>query len=145
MSPHSASSQPEGLDRQEAQWRLPRRPRSAGHARALLREQLTEWKIDGDVVDAAALLLSELVTNSVQHARVPAGREIGVRIARYDGCLRVEVADADSTRPQPRPAAVEDERGRGLELVAALAQRWGCCPRRYGIGKATWAELALPR
>ncbi|MFK0053332.1 ATP-binding protein [Streptomyces sp. NPDC091025] len=52
----------------------------------------------GEVAFAAELLLSELVTNSVLHARVPARRGIGLRVARYDGRLRVEVADANNGR-----------------------------------------------
>ena len=59
------------------QWQLLRDPRSAKHARALLRLQLTDWKITGEVADTAELLLSELGTNSVRYARTPPGREIG--------------------------------------------------------------------
>lgn len=88
-------------------------------------------------------MLSELVTDSLLHARVPKGREIGVRVARYDGRLRVEVADACDGRPRAGEAAAEDEHGRGLALVGALSDRWGCCPRLHGIGKATWAEVVL--
>ncbi|WUB77457.1 ATP-binding protein [Streptomyces sp. NBC_00576] len=110
----------------------------------MLRTQLTDWKIDGEVAETAELLLSELVTNSLRHASTPPGREIGLRFATYDGRLRVEVADANNCRPTPRQASPEDEGGRGLTLVQTLAERWGCCPRRHGIGKATWAELALP-
>ncbi|MFC7306411.1 ATP-binding protein [Streptomyces monticola] len=128
----------------EVAWQLPRTPRSASRARALLREQLTEWKVDGEVADTAQLLLSELVTNSIRHGRVPPGREIGVRLARYEGRVRVEVADASNALPEPRQAGLDEEDGRGLALVIALADRWGCCPRRHGIGKATWAELVLP-
>ncbi|CUW28659.1 Histidine kinase-, DNA gyrase B-, and HSP90-like ATPase [Streptomyces reticuli] len=128
----------------EAQWRLPHGPRSAGRARALLRTQLTEWKIDAEVADTAELLLSELMSNAIRHARTPPGREIGVRLAQYDGRLRVEVADANCARPLPRKAEADDEQGRGLAIISALAVRWGCCPRRHGIGKATWAELLLP-
>ncbi|MCD7445262.1 ATP-binding protein [Streptomyces lincolnensis] len=129
----------------EAQWRLPHGPRSASRARALLRMQLVEWEIGGDVAQTAEILLSELVSNAVIHARTPPGRQIGLRVAQYDGRLRVEVADANSTRPEPREADTDDERGRGLAIIDALAARWGCCPRLHGIGKATWAELALPR
>ncbi|MGH4033705.1 ATP-binding protein [Actinomycetota bacterium Odt1-20B] len=125
----------------EVTHQLPRTPRSAPHARALLREQLAAWKIDGQVVDVAELLLSELVTNSIQHAYIPAGREIGLRFARYEGKVRVEVADAGGGRPVPVQAGVESDGGRGLALVVALASRWGCCPRRHGIGKAVWAEV----
>ncbi|MFF4710201.1 ATP-binding protein [Streptomyces eurythermus] len=128
----------------EAQWRLPHGPRSAGRARALLRAQLTEWKVDGEVADTAELLLAELMSNAIRHARRPSGRQIGVRVARYDARLRVEVADANDARPLPRRAAADDEQGRGLAIIQALALRWGCCPRRHGVGKAVWAELLLP-
>ncbi|MFE9673480.1 ATP-binding protein [Streptomyces sp. NPDC006259] len=143
MSAHPVSHPLVGPGMSQVQWRLPHTLRSAGHARELLRRQLAAWELDGDVALTAELLLSELVSNSLRHARVPKGREIGVRIATYDGRLRVEVADADNSRPEPREATGEDEHGRGLALVEALALRWGCCPRRHGIGKATWAELAL--
>jgi anti-sigma regulatory factor (Ser/Thr protein kinase) len=129
----------------EARWQLPHGPRSAGRARALLRRQLTEWKIGGDITDTAELLLSELMGNAIQHARSPAGRQLDLRIAQYDGRLRLEVADADCARPRPRDAGAEDEQGRGLAIISALADRWGCCPRRHDVGKATWAELVLPR
>ncbi|MEU9172318.1 ATP-binding protein [Streptomyces sp. NPDC048420] len=86
-----------------------------------------------------------MVGNSILHARKPPGREIGVRIAPYDGRLRVEVADANDGRPEPRQAGPEDEGGRGLTLLQCLAERWGCCPRLHGIGKVNWAELVLPR
>ncbi|TQK44697.1 anti-sigma regulatory factor (Ser/Thr protein kinase) [Streptomyces sp. SLBN-118] len=127
----------------EVGWQLPRSPRSAGRARALLRKQLAMWEVEHEVADTAELLLSELVANSIRHARTPAGRHIGVRLARYDGMLGVEVADANHRRPEPRSAAVDDEGGRGLVLVVALAERWGCCPRRHGIGKSVWAELKM--
>ncbi|MGW0944224.1 ATP-binding protein [Streptomyces sp. NPDC002623] len=143
MQVHTTSSHASSPDMSEVQWQVPHSPRSASRARCLLRTQLTEWKINGEAAFAAELVLSELVTNALRHARTPAGREIGVRIAQYEGRLRVEVADANNARPQPRKATAEDEHGRGLAMVEALAQRWGCCPRRNGIGKAIWAELSL--
>ncbi|GAA3303737.1 hypothetical protein GCM10020295_53080 [Streptomyces cinereospinus] len=85
------------------------------------------------------------MSNAVLHARSPVGRQIGVRIAQYDRCLRVEVADANPARPQPGRAAPDDGQGRGLAIISALAVRWGCRPRRHGIGEATWAEVLLPR
>lgn len=107
--------------------------------------QLAEWEVGGDVAQTAELLLSELLSNAVIHTRTPPGRQIGVRIALYDGRLRVEVADANNTHPEPGKADTDDERGRGLAIIDALATRWGCCPRLHAIGKATWAELALSR
>ncbi|WP_432096599.1 ATP-binding protein [Streptomyces sp. bgisy100] len=126
----------------EAAWRFPRTPRSVPLARAVLRTQLAAWETDARTVDTACLVLSELMTNAQVHARVPPGREIGVRFARQPGCLRIEVADASTEPPEPRDARGEDEHGRGLALVIALAENWGACPRRHGIGKVVWAEIA---
>ncbi|MFE2287623.1 ATP-binding protein [Streptomyces sp. NPDC059443] len=126
----------------EVFWLLPRSPRAPGRARALLREQFAVWAVALGPTHTAELLLSELVTNAVRHARAPQGRDIGVRLARYDGLLRVEVADAgELVELAPQSATAWDESGRGLAIVAALAVRWGQCPRRHGIGKAVWAEV----
>ncbi|MFJ3924790.1 ATP-binding protein [Streptomyces sp. NPDC090022] len=123
-------------------WLIPRSGRAPGRARALVRGQLTHWAVDEDTADTAELLLSELVTNAVRHSRSPQGRDLGVRLARYDGVLRVEVADAGPlVKLTPQVVADWDERGRGLAIVAALAERWGQCPRLHGIGKAVWAEV----
>ncbi|OKI67793.1 hypothetical protein AMK15_07095 [Streptomyces sp. MJM1172] len=126
----------------EVFWLLSRGPHAPARARALLRAQFTEWDIGAEPTDSAELLLSELVTNAVRHARAPHGRGIGVRLARYDGVLRVEVADAGPlVKLTPQVVADGDEQGRGLAIVAALAERWGQCPRRNGVGKAVWAEV----
>jgi anti-sigma regulatory factor (Ser/Thr protein kinase) len=101
----------------------------------LLRSQLAEWQIDGEVAHTAEVLLSELMSNAVRHARTPSGRQIGVRVAQYYGRLRVEVADASSARPKPKEAATDEEAGRGLAIVGALATRWGCCPRRHASAR----------
>lgn len=126
----------------EIRWLLPRSLRAPGRARTLVREQLASWEVNDAQAATAELLLSELVTNAVRHSRAPQGRDIGVRLARYDGVVRVEVADAGpAVKLMPQVVADWDERGRGLAIVAALAERWGCCPRRHGIGKAVWAEV----
>ncbi|MGW0732759.1 ATP-binding protein [Streptomyces sp. NPDC002851] len=124
------------------EWHLPRTPRSVPRARTLLHEQTAAWNLTPDVADTAALLLSELLTNAVTHARVPRGRQLRARCALLsDGTLRLEVDDANNSEPCPRKAAPEDESGRGLALVEALADRWGTTPRAYGIGKTVWCEL----
>lgn len=128
---------------QHIEWRLPRTPRSVGRARALLAAQAREWKIPDDHANSAVLLLSELMTNACRHARVPAGREVWARCILVGEVLRVEVLDANNALPQPRSASSDDESGRGLVLVAALADTWGFEPRPYGIGKAVWFELAV--
>ncbi|MFD9571567.1 ATP-binding protein [Streptomyces sp. NPDC059982] len=130
------------LHTDEVSWYVARSSRAPARARELLRGQLAEWKVAEEPADTAELLLSELVTNAVRHSGAPPGRDIGVRVARYAGVLRVEVADAgDLVELAPGDAGEWDERGRGLRIVAALADRWGQCPRRHGIGKAVWAEI----
>ncbi|WP_351234029.1 ATP-binding protein [Streptomyces sp. NPDC002133] len=124
-------------------WRLPRHPRSAGRARAFLAEQAKQWKLPDDTTDTAVLLVSELVANACRHARVPPGREVWTRCELRDGTLRVEVSDASDVLPRPREAAPDDESGRGLALVAALADAWGAHPRACGFGKTVWFEMSV--
>ncbi|WP_371499276.1 ATP-binding protein [Kitasatospora sp. NBC_00374] len=124
-----------------AEWLLPLRARSAGRARALLRDQAHAWGLPEDTTETALLLLSELVTNACRHARVPSGRRVGIRCILRDGTLRVEVSDPGDGVPRPRRAGPDDESGRGLVLVAALATGWGTHPRPSGPGKTVWFEL----
>jgi anti-sigma regulatory factor (Ser/Thr protein kinase) len=114
-----------------------------GRARTLLREQATSWKLPEEVTETAVLLLSELMTNAYRHAKVSPGREIWARCAQDGDCVRVWVTDANDTLPAPRNASPDDESGRGLTLVAVLADNWGAAPRKHGIGKTVWFELRL--
>ncbi|MFJ7996826.1 ATP-binding protein [Streptomyces sp. NPDC096310] len=120
-------------------FRLASHPRSVGRARHVLRARVG---LTGDPGATAALLLSELVTNALRHGSPP-GREIAVTLFRAEGLLRVEVEDAGDHLPRPRVPEAEDESGRGLALVAALADDWGVAPRR-GPGKRVWALLKVP-
>ncbi|MDH6579795.1 ATP-binding protein [Kitasatospora sp. MAP5-34] len=134
---------PETLDRppavagEHACW-LPRHRKSAGAARRLLRDFLADMAGGELFAEVGELLLSELVSNAVVHARTPPGRLIRVRLEFAPGQLRVEVHDASGVRPVVRPAGGDDECGRGLVLVRALAAAWGVCPREGGVGKAVW-------
>ncbi|GAB7180894.1 ATP-binding protein [Kitasatospora sp. Ki12] len=128
------------------EWMFPCLPRSAGRARIRLLRQAFEWDVPVESTETALILLSELVTNACRHARGPRDRLIGVRVLLPTrSVLRIEVSDASSKLPALRHAAPDDESGRGLELVAALATSWGAHPRGDGyIGKTTWCELDLP-
>jgi two-component sensor histidine kinase len=120
------------------QFRLPCHPRSVGRAREVLR---TDIGLPGEPGETAALLLSELVTNALRHG-CPPGREIAVTLCRAGGLFRLEVEDAGDTVPRPRVSEPEDECGRGLALVAALADDWGFSPR-CGPGKRVWVTLKV--
>ncbi|MFE0327509.1 ATP-binding protein [Streptomyces sp. NPDC058960] len=125
----------------DIEWHLPRHARSVSRARTLLREQATSWKLPDEVTETAVLLLSELMTNAYRHAKVPAGREIRARCVLKANRLHISVTDANDTLPTPRDASPDDESGRGLALVASLADAWGAEPRPGGIGKTVWFEL----
>ncbi|KIF79004.1 hypothetical protein QR77_20370 [Streptomyces sp. 150FB] len=120
------------------QFRLPCHPRSVGRAREVLR---TDIGLPEEPGETAALLLSELVTNALRHGSPP-GREISITLCRAGGLLRLEVEDAGETVPRPRASGPDDECGRGLALVAALADDWGVSPRR-GPGKRVWVTLKV--
>ncbi|MET7382014.1 ATP-binding protein [Streptomyces sp. NPDC005526] len=123
-----------------AEWTFSADPGVVRTARAAVRRQLRTWDLDS-VGDTAALLVSELVTNSLRHATGP----IGVRLVRPAGLskvLLVEVSDTLPVPPRERPARLDDESGRGLQLVASSSRRWGTRPD--GAGKTVWFELAIP-
>jgi serine phosphatase RsbU (regulator of sigma subunit) len=118
-----------------AYWFLEPQAQTAGRARRLVRQALRRWDLE-DQVDAAELLVSEIVTNAVRYAERP----ITLRLLRTD-VLRCEVGDDAPLLPRMRHAAPEEEGGRGLYLVNRMAQRWGAT--RLGAGKVVWFELPL--
>jgi anti-sigma regulatory factor (Ser/Thr protein kinase) len=124
----------------------PRNLRSVTRARHAFRDAAAGWGLCEEMADTAELLLSELVTNACRHAKSPEGRYITVSwtLTPPAGLLRLEVADANRRLPAPRTAAPDDECGRGLELLAALATDWGVSDRPLGVGKVVWVELKLP-
>lgn len=115
--------------------------RSVPLARTRTARLVVEWghpALAGD----AALVVSELMTNALLHGSIR-GRLIRVRLTVTAAVLRVEVSDPRGERvPCPREVTGEDQFGRGLLLVGALAERWGVGPRE-GVGKTVWAEWGL--
>ncbi|MDX2545152.1 ATP-binding protein [Streptomyces sp. WI04-05B] len=116
--------------------------RSVPLARHRTARLVVEWghpKLAGDV----ALVVSELMTNALLHGSLR-GRLIRVRLTVSTAAtLRVEVSDPRAERmPCPREVTDDDQFGRGLLLVGALAEQWGVGPRD-GVGKTVWAEWGL--
>jgi anti-sigma regulatory factor (Ser/Thr protein kinase) len=114
---------------------LPASAPSVRRARALVRASLSSWGLPG-IADTAELLVSELVTNAVQHGRGP----IEVRLLRGTSLI-IEVADSSLAPPLIRMPDTLAETGRGLQLIKSLAQRWGV--RRGTDGKIVWCDLAI--
>ncbi|MFH9958950.1 ATP-binding protein [Streptomyces roseolus] len=118
---------------------LPCDPSSVAVARRLVVAVLARWELSKDLVERAELVVSELVTNPIVHART-CGASIRVGITRVeDDRVQVAVTDLDRRPLVPAQAGPDDEGGRGLDLVAALSECWGCESRRWG--KRVWAEL----
>jgi anti-sigma regulatory factor (Ser/Thr protein kinase) len=117
-------------------WDLPADPAVVAEARARAVRQLAAWGLE-DISFTTELLVSELVTNAIRHAHQP----IQLRMI-LDSALNCEVFDGSSSAPQLRRADRYDEGGRGLMLVAQMAERWGT--RHTSTGKVIWAQQPLP-
>ncbi|MFE9429150.1 SpoIIE family protein phosphatase [Kitasatospora sp. NPDC006697] len=118
-----------------AHWTVAKDPAAVREVRAAVSRQLDAWGL-AEQAFVTELVLSELLTNAIRYAAAP----ITVRLL-HDRVLTCEVADASSTAPHLRYAAETDEGGRGLFLVAQLAERWGT--RYTRTGKVIWAEQEL--
>ena len=133
---HMSAGWAEGTGRR-VQLRLPAAPQAVRLARRATRDALAGWQL-GQLEETAVLLVSELVTNAVCHARDTGA--VALELTSAETWLRVEVLDADPREPQWRTPEAWDESGFGFVLVDALADRWGV--RQTAEGKAVWAELA---
>ncbi|MYS21144.1 Histidine kinase-like ATPase domain-containing protein [Streptomyces sp. DvalAA-14] len=123
-------------DHHIACWEVPADPAAVAAVRDRADRQLAQWGLD-DLAFTTELILSELVTNAIRYASGP----VVVRLLR-DRSLICEVSDTSSTSPHLRYAATTDEGGRGLFLVAQIAESWGT--RYTDAGKIIWVEQRLP-
>jgi anti-sigma regulatory factor (Ser/Thr protein kinase) len=117
-------------------------PGAPREARNRIADRL-DGALDATAIDALRLLVSEVTTNCVEHAHADARARIDIAVSRPPGTVRVELStDAPPFEHPPiKPAGPdpEDERGRGLLIVDALAQTWGVeCHSRNQV----WFELA---
>jgi anti-sigma regulatory factor (Ser/Thr protein kinase) len=118
---------------------LPRRPESVKAARAWVRISLMGRGCD-DAIDPASLIISELASNAVQHASESVTIKVVCEVDG-DGILTLGVIDYGKREPVMLAAAEDDEYGRGLALVDALADDWGWHP--CDVGKFVYARLKL--
>ncbi|MEU3219045.1 ATP-binding protein [Streptomyces sp. NPDC006971] len=118
-----------------------RERRSVPAAREFVRAAVADWGF-GARLDDVLLCVSELATNALMHG-VPPGRGYVVRLLLREGgaALRVEVHDSGSGEPAVREPGTgpAGESGRGLLIVAAVADRWGVGER--DPGKVVWCEF----
>jgi anti-sigma regulatory factor (Ser/Thr protein kinase) len=124
-----------GADRVRT-WHLPSDPAGVATARRAAVDQVAAWGLD-ELAFSTELIVSELVTNAIRYGHAP----IQLRIIRANALI-CEVSDGNSAAPHLRRARIFDEGGRGLLLVAQIAERWGS--RQTPGGKTIWAEFSLP-
>jgi anti-sigma regulatory factor (Ser/Thr protein kinase) len=111
-------------------------PASVPLARRMVRDALTAWAAPEDRQDAE-LLVTELVANVVDHAGVDV---LTLELELAGAWLRIGVVDGNAVRPVVRELSAAGERGRGMQLVTAIADRWGA--EDHHGGKRVWFELA---
>lgn len=124
-----------------------------GRVRRAVTAQLRTWELRGIDEADVALVLTELVTNAVEHARTPLTVTVGLRSTTRDAdnagnadnggddgpVVRIEVADGSASLPRPQPLDRWAARGRGLQMIEVLTTGWGYTAT--ATGKTVWAEL----
>lgn len=122
---------------------LPHAPSSVAVARQRLAADLAAAGIFESAVGDAVLVVSELMSNAIRHARPLPGASVQVAWALDDDAVEVAVSDGGAiTRPVPAHATVSSLGGRGLDIVEYLAEAWGV--RADDAGLTVWAVLAAP-
>lgn len=119
----------------EVRWQLKPDPRQVAEARQLTEQTLTGWGMR-HLRDVATLLVSELTTNAILHARSP----VTVMLQNGVDELRVHVCDNSTRSPHVRHFSADSATGRGIRLLETLATTWGV--ERHPSGKCVWFTLA---
>lgn len=120
-----------------AYWHFAVSAYAPGSARTHVRRVCERWSVDPEVCEAAEIVVTELVTNAVEHAD---SRSV-VEVERRSGSFRMRVRDFDTTSlPEAVLPPPSSARGRGLAMVAAVSREWGV--HHHSDGKTVWAEMA---
>jgi len=116
-------------------WDLGSAARASRQARGHLSALVTDWGLTDDHGDRALYVLNELVGNAVEHG----GGLLGVAVSR-EGCgIKVSILDGSPVPPTVHPYNPLADRGRGLQIVEALALDWGYLV--HDCGKTVWARI----
>lgn len=99
---------------------------------------LNAWRMCA-LADAACLIVDELLANVVRHAPQTGTASVALLLDNKIGGVRIEVSDCSADLPIRKESGVLDERGRGLQLIDSLADRWGAEP--IPAGKTVYAIL----
>ena len=123
--------------------RVPWRATSVAQVRKALVDDLEARDVAAAVIDEAEIVVSELVSNAIRHARPLADGNLRVHWKVKAGVVEVEVTDGGSeSTPRPAPRTIWAPSGRGLRIVRSLAHEWGVTEDR--TGSTVWASLGGP-
>ncbi|MFC4531162.1 ATP-binding protein [Sphaerisporangium dianthi] len=126
-----------GLPLRTAEWILSAEAESVRAARVLVSQELRRWGTGG-LVDDCSLIISELVTNAIQHG----GTAFSLRLGSDGQWVYGEVFDAGDGLPCEGPGDLDATCGRGLLIVGTLADDWGVV-QADGGGKIVWFVAGL--
>jgi anti-sigma regulatory factor (Ser/Thr protein kinase) len=116
-------------------------PASAALVRRAIAADLAEHHVPADVAEGVVLVASELVGNAVVHAGAGRDDDLAVTWQVAPGAVTVAVGDASPELPRMRTATDTTAGGRGLHIVAAIADAWGVQPTAHG--KRVWARVPV--
>ena len=122
-----------------AKFDLKAEPHVVSEGRALVAETLIDWSL-GHLVDDVKLIASELITDAVD---ATLGRPIWLVLRRGRDALSIGIWDSSSDTPRMLPAAPGEESGRGLRIIAALADDHGSLSVGNPKGKLVWARVQI--
>lgn len=122
---------------------LPHAPSSVAIARKRLCSELQDCGVRPGAVDDAAVIISELLSNALRHARPLPSGQIQVSWTRHGDVIEIAVSDGGAmTEPRRGQPTLSSLGGRGLGIVEALAEDWGV---RHEADRTTvWAVLSAP-
>lgn len=127
-------------DRLSAEWTFSDEPSVLVNARWLVATRARSWfaAAPGWDVDDVVMVVNELLTNALEHARSDAV----LRMTLVRDTLEVTVRDCSTDPPRPQPFSPSTSRGRGLQMIDALFDQWGWVP--HDDGKVVWARVTRP-
>lgn len=116
---------------------------AAGTARHALIDSMAGQEVHPEVVEEASIVISELVTNAVQHSEPSVGDQVRAAWTLRKGVVEVSVTDAGGeSTPRPARRHVLASSGRGLRIVRSLAHEWGVVEAHRS--RTVWASLGGP-
>jgi anti-sigma regulatory factor (Ser/Thr protein kinase) len=139
LQPASSGGHGDGSKTIRVSWRAA----SVGSVRRSLVEDLEARGVSPAVIEEAEIVVSELLSNAIRHARPLSDGNLRVHWKVKAGVVEVEVTDGGGeSAPRPAPRTLWAPSGRGLRIVRSLAHEWGVTEDRDG--STVWASLGGP-